>query len=116
MNRELKYTKTDTLTDELRTAAFEYLLLNPGSGFGDWQKGLIEQYPTEVVDELGIDPDEVMSSLSELWDSEYADPATGLEQKFSEWAISFANEHSIGIYHFLVDACSELRKMRHGFT
>lgn len=35
--------------DDLKAAAFEYLLLNPGSEFGDWREGLIEQYPAEVV-------------------------------------------------------------------
>ncbi len=97
--------------DELRDAAFEYLLLNPGSEFGDWQNGLIEEYPTEVVDALGSNPNEVMSDLADLWEREYLDPKTGMEQKFSEWAMSFANEHAVGVYYFLVDACTELKKM-----
>lgn len=92
---------------ELKQCAFEYLLLNPGSEFGDWQPGLIEQYPTEVVDALGNNPNEVYSGLSDLWETDYTDPQTGIEQKLSEWAMSFANEHAVGIYYFLVDACNK---------
>lgn len=111
MGEEYNYcTHSDLLMDELRDAAFEYLLLNPGSEFGDWQKGLIEEYPTEVVDALGTNPDEVYSDLTDLWEREYLDPKTGLEQKFSEWAMSFANEYAAGVYYFLVDACDKLKK------
>lgn len=90
---------------ELKGAAFEYLLLNPGSECGDWQKGLIEQYPAEVVDALGTDPEEAYAGLADLWESDYRDRETGIEQKFSEWAKAFANEYAVGIYYFLVDAC-----------
>lgn len=98
--------------DELKAAAFEYLLLNPGSEFGDWQQGLIEQYPTEVVDALGSNPEEVYAELADLWESDYTDPKTGMEQKLSEWAMSFANEYSVGVYYFLVDACKDLKRMK----
>jgi hypothetical protein len=54
--------------NELKAAAFEFLLLNPGSEFGDWQQGLIEQYPTEVVDTLGSNPEEVYAELADLWE------------------------------------------------
>lgn len=92
---------------ELKEVAFEYLLLNPGSEFGDWRQGLIEQYPAEVVDALGTDPEEAYAGIADLWESDYRDRKTGLEQKFSEWAMAFANEYSVGIYYFLVDACRE---------
>ncbi len=115
MEEEPKYTKTHSFIDELHDAAFEYLLLNPGSEFGDWQQGLIEQYPTEVVDALGNNPDEVFAKLSDLWETEYTDPKTGIEQKFSEWAMSFANEHAVGIYYFLVDARTDLKRMGRKF-
>lgn len=101
----------DNSMDELKAAAFEYLLLNPGSEFGDWQQGMIEQYPTEVVDALGSTPDEVYADLADLWETDYTDPETGMEQKLSEWAMSFANEYSVGVYYFLVDACTELKRM-----
>lgn len=98
---------TDTSMDDLKAAAFEYLLLNPGSEFGDWQQGLIQEYPTEVVDALGNNPVEVYSDLADLWESDYEDPKTGIEQKLSEWAMSFANEYAVGIYYYLVDACQQ---------
>lgn len=92
---------------ELKEAAFEYLLLNPGSEFGDWQQGLISDYPAEVVDALGNNPNEVFADLADLWESDYEDPKTGIEQKLCEWAMSFANEYAVGIYYFLADACRE---------
>lgn len=98
--------------DELKAAAFEYLLLNPGSEFGDWRQGMIEQYPTEVVDALGSNPEEVFADLADLWETDYTDPKTGMEQKLSEWAMSFANEYSVGVYYFLVDACTDLKSMK----
>lgn len=110
MNGEWPFCETDPLMDKLKDAAFEYLLLNPGSEFGDWQQGMIEKYPTEVVGALGNNPYEVFSDLADLWESDYTDPKTGLEQKFSEWAMSFANEHAVGVYYFLVDACNKLKK------
>jgi hypothetical protein len=106
---------TDTSMDDLKAAAFEYLLLNPGSEFGDWQQSLISDYPTEVVDALGTDPEEVYAALADLWESDYCDPKTGIEQKFSEWAMSFANEYAVGIYYFLVDACADLKRMGRKF-
>lgn len=115
MNGELPFCETDPLMDELKAAAFEYLLLNPGSEFGDWQQGLITEYPTEVVDALGNNPNEVFAELSDLWESDYTDPKTGIEQKFSEWAMSFANEHAVGIYYFLVDARTDLKRMGRKF-
>lgn len=107
MNEELQYSDTGTLTAELQDAAFEYLLLNPGSEFGDWRQGLISDYSTEVVDALGNDPEEVNADLADLWESDYADPKTGIEQKYSEWAMSFANEYAVGIYYFLVEECAK---------
>ena len=95
--------------DELKAAAFEYLLLNPGSEFGDWQQGMIEQYPTEVVDALGSNPEEVFADLADLWGSDYTDPKTGMEQKLSEWAMSFANEYSVGV---LLLSCRRLHKIK----
>lgn len=91
MNEQNIYNEPATLTAELQDAAFEYLLLNPGSEFGDWSKGLIEEYPAEVVDALGNTPNEVNADLADLWETDYTDPKTGIEQKFSEWAMSFAN-------------------------
>ncbi len=96
---------------ELKEVAFEYLLANPGSEFADWRNGLLEQYPLEVVDALGSNPDEVCSELANIWESSYCDPVTGIEQKFCEWAMTFANELAVGIYYFHMDACKELKRM-----
>lgn len=103
---------TDPFLEELKEAAFEYLLLNPGSEFGDWQQGLISGYPTEVVDALGTNTEEVNAALADLWESDYEDPKTGIVQKFCEWAMSFANEYAVGIYYFLADACGEHNHLR----
>lgn len=119
MNEEKLYEELDLFSDDLRcdsrkeleAAAFEYLLINPGSEFGDWQQGLISDYPAEVVDALGNNPTEVYADLADMWEQEYADPKTGIEQTFSEWAMSFANENAVGIYYYLVDACTDLRRM-----
>lgn len=101
--------------DDLKAAAFEYLLLNPGTEFCDWQQGLISDYPTEVVDALSTNSEEVYADLADLWDSDYCDPKTGIEQKYSEWAISFANEYAVGVYYSLVDACTDLKRMGRKF-
>lgn len=119
MDDKIRYEELNPFSDEcrcdcmaeLQEAAFEYLLLNPGSEFGDWQQGLISDYPTEVVDALGTTPEEVNANLADLWESDYCDPKTGLEQKFSEWAMSFANEYAVGIYYYLVDTSTDLRRM-----
>lgn len=115
MNGEFDYNETDPLMEELKDAAFEFLLLNPGSDFGDWQSGLMRQYPTEVVDAFGNNPNEVYSELADLWESEYTDPKTGLCQDFNEWAEAFCNEASVGIYYYLVDAVNKLSKFNMKF-
>lgn len=91
------------------------MLLNPGSEFGDWQHGLISAYPTEVVDALGTDPQEVHSALADLWESDYHDPQTGIEQKYCEWAMTFANEYATAIYYHLIDTCNDLRRQNRKF-
>lgn len=110
MNGEWPFCETDSLMDELKDAAFEYLLLNPGSEFGDWRQGLIEDYPTEVVDAFGNDPADVYSSLVDLWEDDYEDPKTGIEQRLCDWALAFATEQSVNIYYKLVEAYSRLEK------
>lgn len=90
--------------DELKSAAFECLLLNPGSEFGDWVNLLIEQYPSEVVDAFGTNPETVHAELADLWETPYLDIATKIEQTYSQWAMAFVNEYSVGIYYNLVDA------------
>jgi hypothetical protein len=98
--------------EELKQAAFEFLLLHPGSEFADWQRGLISQYPTEVADALGCDLPQVHARLAALWQSEYRDLATGLDQRYSEWAMSFANENAVVVYYALMNACKELKRLK----
>lgn len=95
---------------ELMEAFFEFLLLRPGSTLDDTQE-FMYRYPAEVVDALGSDPEAACQGIADLWESVYLDPATGLEQKFSEWANSFATEEAVGIYYRLVDACRDLKRM-----
>ncbi len=90
--------------DELKAAAFEVLLLNPGIEQGDWSSNLVENYPTEVVDALGTSPEEVFAALADLWDDVYFDPATGMEKSFSDWAQTFCNEKATDLYYALVEA------------
>lgn len=107
MNEQNTYNDTATSIDELKEAAFEYLLLNPGSDFGEWRQGLIQDYPTEVVDALGNNPMEVYADLAELWNSEYTDPQTGIWKDFKNWALAFANDESVDIYYRLVEALND---------
>ena len=85
--------------DELKAAAFEVLLLNPGCEQADWAKILVEQYGTEVVDAYGKDPAEAYASLADLWESPYFDTNSGLEYDYKTWAKAFATEESVMMYH-----------------
>lgn len=88
---------------ELKDAAFECLLLNPGSDFRDWQRDLVEQYTAEVVDALGCDPEAAYGAMADLWETPYYDAASGLEKNFSEWARAFSNEDAADLYYSLVE-------------
>ena len=85
--------------DELKAAAFEVLLLNPGCEQSDWANILVEQYGTEVVDAYGTDAAEAYASLADLWESPYFDTNSGLEYDFKTWARVFATEESVMMYH-----------------
>lgn len=108
MKEQNIYNEPATLTAELQEAAFEYLLTNPGSEFGDWQQGLINEYPNEVVDALGNNPFEVYSDLADLWETEYTDPKTGIWKDFKDWALAFATEQAVDLYYELVEAIDKL--------
>lgn len=98
---------TDVMLDELKAAAFEALLLYPGSEEGDWAQTLVEQYASEVVDAYGGDPEDAYASLEGLWETPYKDPNSGLEHTFSTWAECFCNESSVQMYY---DLTSKLPK------
>lgn len=53
---------------ELKEAAQEIVQGNSCITFEEWRHTLMEQYPTEIVDALGTDEEEVNSRLYELWE------------------------------------------------
>ena len=89
--------------EELKAAAFEVLLLNPGCEQKDWADILVEQYGTEVVDAYGKDPAEAYASLEDLWESPYLDEVSGLEYDFKRWAEAFATDAAVQMYYDLTD-------------
>ena len=91
------------MLEELKAAAFEVLLLNPGCEQSDWAKILVEQYGTEVVDAYGTDPEEAYASLADLWQSPYFDRNSGLEYDFKTWAEAFATDAAVQMYYDLTD-------------
>ena len=89
--------------DELKAAAFEVLLLNPGCEQTDWANILIEQYGTEVVDAYGKDPAEAYASLADLWENPYFDTNSGLEYDFKTWAEAFSTDAAVQLYYDLTE-------------
>lgn len=89
--------------DELKAAAFEVLLLNPGCEQKDWADILVEQYGTEVVDAYGKDPEEAYASLEDLWESPYLDEVSGLEYDFKTWAEAFSTDAAVQMYYDLTE-------------
>lgn len=97
-----------SLMDELKEVAWNILHENPGLDFDEWMQTLIEQYPAEVVDALGVDPTETYASLVDMWDSgDYEDTATGECHTLREWAEYFATDRSIELYDMLAEARSK---------
>lgn len=43
---------------ELKDAAWNVLHENPGCEYDEWVQTLVEEFPAEVVDALGTDPEE----------------------------------------------------------
>lgn len=101
---------SDPIMDELRAAAFEVLLLNPGSDQNDWAMTLIGQYGCNVVDAYGDNPPEVFHCLADLWDAPYYDPNSGLEYCFKEWALAFFTEEGVRMYYDLTGALDRMKK------
>lgn len=107
---------SDETLDELKAAAFEVLHLNPGSEFGDWQSELINNYSAEVIDVYGghANPEDVFSGLSDLWQSEYKDVATGIERTFAQWAAIFCNEEARDFYYTCAELINEHKQADYG--
>lgn len=93
----------EALLQELKAAAFEVLMLNPGCEQSDWAKILVEQYGTEVVDAYGTDPAEAYASLADLWESPYFDRNSGLEYDFKTWAEAFSTDAAVQMYYDLTE-------------
>lgn len=93
-------TEDETL-EELKAAAFEALLQNPGCDQADWAKILVEDYGTEVVDAYGNNPREVYAALADLWEDSYWDCNSDLEYSFKQWAEAFATDASVQMYYDL---------------
>lgn len=89
--------------EELKAAAFEVLLLNPGCEQSDWARILVEQYGTEVVDAYGKDPAEAYASLEDLWESPYFDRNSALEYDFKTWAEAFSTDAAVQMYYDLTE-------------
>ena len=92
----------DTL-EELKAAAFEVLLLNPGCEQSDWSQILVQQYGTEVVDAYGNNPPEVFALLADLWESPYFDKNSGLEYDYKTWAEALCTDASVQMYYDLTE-------------
>lgn len=88
---------------ELKAAAFEVLLLNPGCEQKDWADILVEEYGTEVVDAYGKDPAEAYASLEDLWETPYLDEVSGLEYDFKTWAEAFSTDAAVQMYYDLTE-------------
>lgn len=99
----------EIFTQELREAAWNVLHENPGIGFEEWKRILLEEYPSEVVDVLGTNQKKAMELLSDWWETEeYLDPVTDICCVFQEWSEYFANEKTVEVYDLLLQAKADL--------
>lgn len=72
---------------ELRQCAWTVVCENPGCFFDKWTQTLMAEYPGELVDALGIDPEDAMDSLRDMWESgEFEDTETGVRHVLKDWA------------------------------
>ena len=84
--------------NELRNAAFEVLLLHPGTTRDTWVQTLMEQYAMEVTDALGTDTETTRERLNKMWGEDYTDTA-GVTRSYADWAALFATENDINNYY-----------------
>ncbi len=96
-----KANEQDDTLSELKAGAFEALLLNPGCDRSGWEKILVEQYGTELIDAYGTDPADVYASMEDLWESPYFDSNSGLEYDFRTWAEAFSTDAAVQMYYDL---------------
>ena len=88
----------DEFLNELRNAAFEVLLLHPGTTRDTWVQTLMEQYPAEVIDALGTNEETTRERLNKMWCEDYTDTA-GETRSYADWAALFATEEDISNYY-----------------
>lgn len=87
--------------EEIKLHAFEILRDNPGCEHCNWRDLLIEEYGKDLTDFYGS-PDDVYSSLEDLWESPYYDKKSKLEYDFKDWAEAFATDASVQMYYDLI--------------
>ena len=95
--------KQEDALEELKSAAFEVLLLNPGCEQEDWAHILIGQYGTELIDAYGTNPQDVHDALVKLWKSPYLDKCSGLEYDYHTWAQALCTDAAVQMYYDLTD-------------
>ena len=102
----------DPTTSELKECAWNILHENPGTEFGDWQSMLLEQFPLELVDALGTNPEDIFSQLADWWSSmDYEDEATGMCERFCDWAEYFSTGRSVELYDMFAEAQGKIRPL-----
>lgn len=80
---------------------------------GEWATAMIEDYPKEVTEVFGEEPNHCLAMLSDMWDCDnYLDPNTGIEMQFSEWAEYFSILGAENVYNELVETKAELNKTK----
>lgn len=95
--------QTSDALEELKSSAFEVLLLHPGSTYKEWSIILAEQYFNELMDAYGKDLDKITSSITALWKERYHDSNSGLEYTFEDWAKALSTEQAVQMYYDLTE-------------
>lgn len=84
--------KRDEFTDNLKEAAWQVVKENPGIDCSEWIRTLIRQFPTEVVDALGTDPEDVHHILTDWWDSEDYTTPDGINETYQGFSEYYYND------------------------
>lgn len=96
--------------NELKAAAFETLLHNPGCDMQKWLMVLLREYTEEIVAALGSDPEEVIEELSSWWNNEqYIDENTGIAKTYGQWAKILSTGDATLRYRELVKEANRAR-------
>ena len=90
---EIQYAMQDLLS-----AGFEVLLLNPGIAKQEWTERLYFSYCPEWIDAFGVD-EESIDGIAELWDTEYYDHLTDQSHTFAKWSQILCNQQEVDKYY-----------------